>query len=170
MAAISKNMTPEPSQPRTTSRLTAGGQLQYALTIRDAGPQSAAVVVVTATLPPGLTLIQGSSSAGCTQSGATLSCSVGTLAAGSTASLNLVLQPTGAAQTINLTFTTGSANADLDPGAGVDSISLNSPGQTTDAPTAVPVPPWATAVLGLLLLAIIRRRNLRGAAHSRCAP
>jgi uncharacterized repeat protein (TIGR01451 family) len=143
--------------------VTAGGQLQYALTIRDAGPQGAAAVVVIATLPPGLTLVQGSSSAGCTQSGSMVSCSVGTLASGSTASLNLVLQPTGAAQTINLTFTAGSANADLNPGDGVDSISLNWPGQT-DVPTAVPVPPWATVFLGLLLLAIIRRRELRNAA------
>ena len=143
--------------------VTAGGQLQYALTIRDAGPQSAAAVVVTATLPPGLTLVQGSSSAGCTQSGSMVSCSAGTLASGSTASLNLVLQPSGAAQTFNLTFTAGSANADLNPGDGVDSISLNWPGQT-DVPTAVPVPPWATVVLGLLLLAIIRRRELRNAA------
>src|SRR6202789_307034 len=150
--------------------VTAGGQLQYALTIRDAGPQSAAAVMVTATLPPGLTLAQGSSSAGCTPSGATPRCAAGTLAVGSPASLNLVLQPTGAAQTFNLTFTAGSANADLDPGDGVDSISLTSPGQTTDAPTAVPVPPWATAALGLLLLAIIRRRNSRNVAHSQCAP
>jgi hypothetical protein len=92
-----------------------------------------------------------------------VSCSAGTLASGSTASLNLVLQPSGAAQTFNLTFTAGSANADLNPGDGVDSISLNWPGQT-DVPTAVPVPPWATVVLGLLLLAIIRRRELRNAA------
>lgn len=136
--------------------LTTGGDVAYALKVSNAGPQSATQVTVSAVLPSGFSLVAGSSSAGCTQSGQTVSCPVGsgTLGSGTAASLTIVLAPSGSSAAV--TFTASDAQTDLNPAAA--SLSLNEPasggGQATDGP----LPTWALAVLALALCALAQRR------------
>ena len=133
--------------------VATSGDLSYVFTVDNQGPQSASGVVVSTVVPSGLTLVSGSSSSGCTQSGQTVSCSVGTLAVGSKASLTLVLQPNTTAQTFNLTFTASSSIADLNPSDGSNTIALYWPGEAAD----VPLPLWAYVALGSLLLMLTAR-------------
>jgi uncharacterized repeat protein (TIGR01451 family) len=134
--------------------VTTGDQLSYTFTVGNQGPQSAGGVVVSTVVPSGVTLVNGSSSSGCTQSGQTVSCSVGALAVGSTASLTIILQPNTSPQTFNLTFTASSNIADLNPSDGSDTIALYWSGSAGD----VPLPLWANVALGLLLLILATRR------------
>jgi uncharacterized repeat protein (TIGR01451 family) len=133
--------------------VTAADLLSYAWTVGNSGPQTANGVVVTTVLPAGMMLVAASSSSGCTQSGQTVSCTVGSLAARASASLNVVISP-GSAQTANLTFTVASSNGDLDPNNDVVSISLNVPTQPS---SDGPLPLWADVALGLLLMAVAMR-------------
>ena len=142
--------------------VTPTGLLSYAWTVGNVGPQTAAGVVVTTVLPAGMSLVTGSSSPACAHSGQTVSCTVGTLAVGATASLTIVIQP-GSAQTVNLSFTATDSNGDLDPGNGVVAISLTLPA-TSGGATDAPLPAWANLVLGLLLMGIaMRRRGIKPA-------
>jgi len=136
--------------------VTAASQLSYTLTINDRGPQSAAGVVVTTVLPSGVVFVPSSSSSNCTQSGQTVRCTVGALAVGATTSLTIVAQAT-APQTITLTFTAASSNADLNPADGSKTVSVTETGAgySVDAP----MPLWAYIILGLLLMAIASRRR-----------
>jgi uncharacterized repeat protein (TIGR01451 family) len=68
----------------------AGTQGTYALTVSNAGPSTATGVVVTITLPAGMTVIS-TLGASCSVAGATVTCALGTLAPGATVSLTLVV-------------------------------------------------------------------------------
>ena len=135
--------------------VAASGNLTYSLKISDLGPQAAGSVVVSTVLPAGMSLVTASSSSGCSQSGQTVTCTVGTLADGASASLSLVVQPGGGSATVNLSFTASSGNTDIYPSDGMASVSLYSAG---NAPTDGPLPSWATAALGLLIFAAASRR------------
>ncbi len=141
--------------------VTAAGQLSYTLSVLDHGPQAASDVVVGTTLPSGFSLVPASGSAGCSQTGQSVTCSLGTVAAGSTVPLTIVIAPSGTQQTVSLSFTASSANADLDPADGSETIALNLPSESSQAGGDGPLPLWANAVLGLLLLAIGARRTAR---------
>jgi uncharacterized repeat protein (TIGR01451 family) len=142
--------------------VTPTGLLSYSWTIANDGPQAATGVVLTTVLPAGLTLATGSSSAGCAQAGQQVTCTVGSLANGSSAPLTIVIQP-GTAQTVNLTFTATSNNSDLDPSEGVMSIYLILP---PAAETDVPLPLWAEVTFGsLLMMVAIRSRKNRASTR-----
>jgi uncharacterized repeat protein (TIGR01451 family) len=138
-----------------SGKLTAAGLLSYALTVTNSGPPTATSVVLGATLPAGVSLVTGSSSAGCTQSGQTLSCAFGNVGKGGTITLTVVLNP-GTASTVNLTFGVTAGNGVLFPANDQLAIPLTSAGgvQSTDGP----LPPWAYGVLGAGLIAIASRR------------
>jgi uncharacterized repeat protein (TIGR01451 family) len=70
---ITKAAAPDPA--------LAGSSLTYTLTVTNAGPSDATGVVITDTLPGGITFV--SASAGCTQAGGIVTCNVGNLTAGS---------------------------------------------------------------------------------------
>jgi uncharacterized repeat protein (TIGR01451 family) len=138
--------------------VTSGGQLSYTLQVGDKGPQSATGVVVTTVLPAGLSLIAAMSSSGCSQSGQTVSCTVGSLAVGGVATLTVVIEP-GPPETVNLVFSASSNNADLDPADGSATVALNWSGVgPQDSGTDAPLPLWAYAALALLLMAVAARR------------
>jgi hypothetical protein len=113
-------------------------------------------VVVSTVLPAGLTLVAGSSSASCKQTGQTVSCSVGTLAQGSTTALTIVVQPGTSSQTYSLTFAASSSNGDLNPGDGSDAIALYWPGTATGSDG--PLPLWAVIALGMGLVGVAQRQ------------
>jgi uncharacterized repeat protein (TIGR01451 family) len=142
--------------------VTAANQLSYALTIEDRGPQSAPNVVVSTVIPSGFSLVTASSSSGCMQSGLTVTCSLGMLGVLASAPVMIVLQPSGPPETVDLTFTASSGNADLDPADGSDAVALNWPGESVGSASGDgPLPLWASLALGAVLLALGARQAAR---------
>ncbi|HTY50751.1 MAG TPA: hypothetical protein VMB48_13765, partial [Steroidobacteraceae bacterium] len=131
------------------------GDLSYALTLGNSGPQTAAHVVVTATLPAGMSLVSASSSAACSQDGQVVTCTLASLPVGSEASLTVVIQP-GAAASASISFTASDSNGDADAANNVYAVALNLPG--AQSATDAPLPPWSAVVLGALLLGALARR------------
>jgi uncharacterized repeat protein (TIGR01451 family) len=79
--SITKSASPDPGTP--------GGTLTYTLTATNNGPEDATNVIVTDTLPTGLTFVSVTSSQG-TCSG-TVTCNLGTLPSGATATITIVV-------------------------------------------------------------------------------
>ncbi len=105
--AIEKDDAPDP--------VIAGETLVYTLTVQNAGPSDALDVEVEDELPDGVTLIGASPSQGsCSASGSSLSCALGTLPAGATATVTLTVQVAPDASG-PLTNTAGVASSTPDP-------------------------------------------------------
>jgi uncharacterized repeat protein (TIGR01451 family) len=138
-----------------------GGEPSYTLVVGDSGPQAASSVQVQTTLPSGMSLVAAQSSSGCLQSGQAVICVVGGLAQGATKTLVVVIQP-GAAETANLTFTASSSQGDLDLNNNVVALSVNLPNGTAGDG---PLPLWAIAALGALLMLVTAWRTPTGNAR-----
>jgi uncharacterized repeat protein (TIGR01451 family) len=82
-------------QTPSTGSPVPGGQLTYALRLPNTGPSDASGVIVTDTLPDGLTFVPIDSSAGCTANGQVVTCNVGVVPPGETVVLQIatVLSP-----------------------------------------------------------------------------
>ncbi len=73
--------------------VTAGDQVAYTLTASNAGPSTAAGVQVVDTLPNGVTYLSSSPSAGsCSVASGTLTCALGSLPSGATATVGVVVR------------------------------------------------------------------------------
>ena len=83
--AITKTASPEP--------VTAGNQIAYTLTVRNNGPNAATGVQVLDTLPAGVTFVSSNPSTGsCAFAIPTLTCDLGTVANGATATVPVVVR------------------------------------------------------------------------------
>jgi uncharacterized repeat protein (TIGR01451 family) len=91
-----------------------GQNLTYSLSVQNAGPDSAASVQVSDTLPAGATWVSTSTTAGSCAGTSTITCSLGSLASGGTATVTIVVSPT-ATGTLTNTGTVSSTTADSDP-------------------------------------------------------
>ena len=92
---------------------TLGAPFYLILTVANLGSTSATGVQLTDTLPAGLSFIAATSSQGsCSFSSGTLTCAVGTLAPGATATVNLQVRPTISGP---LTHTAAVSSATADP-------------------------------------------------------
>lgn len=79
----------------TPGSVAVGANLYYTVTVTNTGPTAATAVVLTNILPANVTLISSTPSVGnCTNLNGTLVCDLGTLAGQSTATLQVVVQPT----------------------------------------------------------------------------
>ena len=101
--------------------VTVGGTLTYTLTVANAGPGDASDVTVTDNLPASVTFVSATASQGsCSQSAGTVTCSVGTVASGGTATVTIVVTPNSAGTITNGSSVGASTN---DPNAANNSDS-----------------------------------------------
>jgi len=111
--AISGSVSPNP--------VLAGNNITYQLTVTNNGPSptSAAAVMVTDTLPAGVTFVSATPTVGsCSLAAGVITCSLGTLAAGSSVNITVidaVNASTAAGTTITSAFTASSATSDPNP-------------------------------------------------------
>jgi uncharacterized repeat protein (TIGR01451 family) len=133
------------------TQATSGGVGTYTLRITNSGPLTATNVVLTDTLPAGAVLTSASS--GCTLVGSTVTCALGALASGGTATV-----------TINVKWNVSGPVYDA---ASVRSDQINTApaaqqalaiGVAPENATDGPVPPWSYVLLSLLLGLAAHRR------------
>ena len=106
--SLTKLASPEP--------VYSGDNLTYQLTVKNNGPDPASLVVVTDSLPAGVTFVSASSSQGTVSGTNNVVFSVGTLNAGTYATLSLLVKVTTTnAGTIKNTATVSSATYDPQP-------------------------------------------------------
>ncbi|MBI2928089.1 MAG: DUF11 domain-containing protein, partial [Verrucomicrobia bacterium] len=119
--AVAINDAPDP--------VSLGGTLTYTLTLTNTGPAAATAVVLTDPLPAGVrfesaTLSQGSH----TVAGNTVTCNVGTLAAGAEATITLVVTVTQSGTVTNrVTVTRGEPDAEPANNSGTAITAVSSP-------------------------------------------
>jgi uncharacterized repeat protein (TIGR01451 family) len=135
----------------TPATVAANANIAYTLTVTNAGPNPAANVTVTDVLPAGTTFVSATPSpAGSSCSGtSTVSCSLGTLAAGGSATIALVVKSPSSAGTVANTATVASSTLDSNLANNTSTASVT----VTAAPASVPtLSTWGLALLALLLL------------------
>lgn len=115
-----------------------GTDVDYTVTATDNGPSDAQAVTITDALTTGLTFVSGPpSSAGCTASGRSVSCPVGALAAGASATV-----------TIRAHLDSGYTASTLPNSAQVSSLTVDPNPANNTATTSTPVGPQADLRLG----------------------
>jgi len=106
--SVTKSALPSP--------VIAGDVLTYTVTVSNAGPNAAAAVTLTDTLPPGTTLVSASATAGgsCGSSAGTVTCSLGTISAGGSVVVTITVKVvTGGPVSISNTANVSSPTLDL---------------------------------------------------------
>jgi uncharacterized repeat protein (TIGR01451 family) len=124
---VTKTDAPDPA--------TAGSQLTYTVIATNHGPDGATGVMVTDTLPVGVTFgtatWTGASTGTCSQSAGTVTCSIGNLANAASVTISIVVTPT-AEGTLTNTVTVSGIQTDLVPGNNSASATT-----TVNAPSGV---------------------------------
>jgi uncharacterized repeat protein (TIGR01451 family) len=139
------------------SSVAVGDVATFRFVITNSGTQDASNVVVTDTLPVGLEAVD--LPAGCLPDGATVSCAVGTLAAGAQQTIDLRARagPAAAGTTVTNRASIRADETDLDPGNDTSSADLtigalpgNAPSEVAPVDLAVTVkPPGGLATVGV---------------------
>jgi uncharacterized repeat protein (TIGR01451 family) len=113
--SIVKTASPNP--------VAVGANLTYTLTVGNSGPSSATDVMATDNLPSGVTLVSTTPSQGTCSGTQTVSCSLGTLAAGATATVAIVVKPTVAGQLSN-SASVAATNQDANPANNTSTVTV----------------------------------------------
>lgn len=149
-ANLSLSLSGPPSAP-------VGSTVTYTLTATNAGPQTATKVVVSLALPVGTSFVSGS--AGCSASGATVTCQAGDIANGGSVTLSILLTYGSSVTSETLTASAVSDLPDPVPANGTATIQVAIiDNNDNDVPT---LPWWGHLVLAIVLggSATIARRN-----------
>jgi uncharacterized repeat protein (TIGR01451 family) len=109
VADLSINKTPSPPPYGT------GLPVTYTITVNNAGPASAAGVTVTDVIPAGTAFVSATSSQGSCSGTTTVTCTLGTIASGGTATISLVLTLPLTPGPVSNTSTVTSSNPDTNP-------------------------------------------------------
>ncbi|HMD74592.1 MAG TPA: S8 family serine peptidase [Steroidobacteraceae bacterium] len=144
------------------SQAVSGNSSTYILKVTNGGPLTATDVVVTDILPAGATL--QSSSPGCTLVGSSLTCSVGTLAAGGNTTLTINVKWTLSGAVYD-SASVSSDQVDTAPAA-QQSLAFGTPPPPENSSDG-PLPSWAYALLALSIGFIARRRLQQAQIRSR---
>lgn len=133
--SISKTDNPDP--------VLVGNNLTYTITVTNAGPSPATNVVVTDTLPAGVTFVSAVPSQGSCNPpvGNVVTCNLGTLNAGASATITIVVTPT-VPGTITNTAEVSSDTADPNP-----NNNTGQQGTTIEGPLGGDPPIWGTLMV-----------------------
>jgi len=131
----------------------SAGVLAYTIKVGNSGPAAASSVTVTVSLPVGASLAAGSSSR-CSETGQLVSCTLGSVSSGATASVSIDVAG-ASGSSVTLVFNVAAKNPDLDPENDGASVTL--------ATASVPLPAWAPPALAALLLMVAARGSRRAA-------
>jgi len=139
--------------------VTPGQVITYSITVSNAGPSPATNVVVTDTLPPGLQYVLATPSQGSCNGTTTVTCNMGTLNSGASATVALQVQVLATSGTITNSAT--AVAAESDPNSANNSGSAAPvPVATASAQQIPTLSEWAlialAAILGLLALTRMR--------------
>ncbi len=113
------------------SSVQQGGSFNYTLTVGNAGPNAATNVTVTDNLPAGLTLISSNPTQGNCSGGPNITCNLGGLAVGSTATITLTVRADAQGSILNTANVSG-AQTDNNSGNNSSSINVVSSSVATD--------------------------------------
>ena len=95
--------------------VTVGNNLTYTISIMNNGPHTASDVLLTDTLPASVTFVSSSTNQGTCTGTSTVTCNIGTITSGASATVTIVITPTIATilnNTANVTGSVGDPNAD----------------------------------------------------------
>jgi large repetitive protein len=137
------NLSITKTGPATAS---PNADMTYTIAVSNAGPSSATTTTVSDTLPAGLTFVSVTPSQGTCSGTTTVSCPLGTIASGGSASITLVVHTTSGSSGTTITNTATVSSAVTDPVPGNNSSTAS----TTVG--ATPIPALSYGGLGLLAL------------------
>ncbi|MEO7743178.1 MAG: IPTL-CTERM sorting domain-containing protein [Usitatibacter sp.] len=145
--AMTKIDSPDPA--------VVGSNLTYVITARNNGPNTATNVVVTDTLPASVNVVSITPSQGtCSRSGAVITCSMGTIDIGQSATIQVVVVPT-ATGLISNTVTATATQADTVPANNTAVQTTLIVAAAAVAAAAIPtLSEWGMVILVLAVLAI----------------
>jgi uncharacterized repeat protein (TIGR01451 family) len=134
------------------STATAGGTASYVLTVKNTGPLIATNVVVTDSLPALAVFVSGP---GCSAAGATVSCTIASLAVGASISFTINVRWSGS----GAVYDSATASGDqIDPVPALATVAFGTPPGGGAVAADVPLPPWSL----LLLATVLAAAGLRG--------
>jgi uncharacterized repeat protein (TIGR01451 family) len=145
------------------SSFIVGDEIVYSITVSNDGPDISPALV-TDTLPAQVSLV--SLDAGCSESGGTVTCDLGTLDPGESASFEIVVEAI-ADGTVTNTATVAGADIDTDPANNSSTVSVNVISNDTggggcrigaSSPSGSPWT-WALLALGIGAISQVRRRS-----------
>lgn len=106
--------------PSMSAQVAKGGKITYSIQVRNNGPERASGVVLSDQLPKGATLISAVASQGVCTAAPTLSCNLGLLRSGTTATLSIQIKSRSRVTTNLATVSSQAADTNL----GNDSVAL----------------------------------------------
>ncbi|HEV7764079.1 MAG TPA: DUF11 domain-containing protein [Thermoanaerobaculia bacterium] len=136
-----------------------GGQINYTITVDNGGPDSATNVVATDILPAGVTFVSATPSQGSCSGTTTVTCTLGTIANGASATIVLTVNVTAPeGSSIVNTATVDSDETDPTPTDATDTATVGVGANVAGVPTASE---WALLMLAMMLaaFAVIRLRS-----------
>ncbi len=139
--SVTKSDAPDP--------VLVGQELTYTIVVQNSGPDPAENVTVSDTLPATVSFVSASSTQGTCSGTATVSCTIGTLASGASATVTIKVTPTTDA---DLSNTASASTSTSDP---------NSANNSDTEGTTVNAPPTGGSTCGTVLGQGVPRENSR---------